>query len=109
MSFHGGLLGVAAALLLWVWRRRVPFWHLADARALVAPVGLLLGRVANFINAELVGRPTSVPWGVVFRGDEVTRHPSQLYEAALEGLVLVACLWAARWVLRPREGQVAAL
>ena len=109
MSFHGGLSGVVAALLLWSWRRRVPFWHLADALALVAPVGLLLGRVANFINAELVGRPTSVPWGVVFPGDDFARHPSQLYEAALEGLVLLACLWAARRVLRPREGQVAAL
>ena len=109
MSFHGGLAGVAAALLLWSWRRRIPFWHLADALALVAPLGLLLGRVANFINAELVGRPTDLPWGVVFPGDDFARHPSQLYEAALEGPVLMLALWAAwRW-LRPREGQTAAL
>jgi phosphatidylglycerol:prolipoprotein diacylglycerol transferase len=110
MSFHGGLLGVTLAILLWSWRRRRGlFWNLADCAALVVPIGLFFGRIANFINAELVGRPTTVPWAVVFPGDAVARHPSQLYEAMLEGPVLLTCMWAARRLLRPREGQLAAL
>ena len=109
MSFHGGLAGVAVALLLWSWRSGAPFWNLADCAALVAPLGLLLGRVANFVNAELVGRPTDAPWGVVFPGDTFARHPSQLYEGVLEGPVLLACLWAAGRLLRLRDGRLAAL
>lgn len=99
MSFHGGFLGVVVAGLWFCRRHRVPALQLADALALVAPVGLLLGRVANFVNAELWGRPTSLPWGVVFPGEAAqdcpgiaaglcARHPSQLYEAGLEGLLL---------------------
>ena len=107
MSFHGGLLGVTAVLLLWSWSRRAPFWNIADAAALVAPIGLFLGRVANFINAELVGRATTVPWGVVFPGDTFTRHPSQLYEAVLEGPVLLACLWGMKRLAGPRDGRLA--
>lgn len=109
MSFHGGLVGVAAILCLWAWRRGVPVWNLADALALVAPVGLFLGRLANFVNAELVGRPIDVPWGVVFPGDAVARHPSQLYEALLEGPVLLALLGLLRRLTRPTgDGRVAA-
>lgn len=110
MSFHGGLAGVAAALLVWSWRRRAPFWNLADGLALVTPLGLFLGRLANFINAELVGRPTDVPWGMIFPGDSVGRHPSQLYEAVLEGPLLLALLWIFRHRRRvPAEGRTAAL
>jgi phosphatidylglycerol:prolipoprotein diacylglycerol transferase len=99
MSFHGGFLGVVAAALLFARRHRVPVAQLSDALAVATPVGLLLGRIANFINAELWGRPTGVPWGVIFPGEAAqacgpdwpvpcARHPSQLYEAGLEGLVL---------------------
>ncbi len=62
MSFHGGLAGVAVVLCIWAWAKKAPFWHIADAAALLAPVGLFFGRVANFINAELIGRPTDLPW-----------------------------------------------
>jgi phosphatidylglycerol---prolipoprotein diacylglyceryl transferase len=108
MSFHGGLAGVAAALLIWTRFRRAPLWNIADALALVAPLGLFFGRIANFINAELVGRPTDLPWGVIFPGDSFARHPSQLYEAILEGPVLLLVLW---WLARrrPGAGSVAAL
>lgn len=109
MSFHGGLVGVAAALFVWAWRHGAPFWNLADGLAIVAPVGLFLGRIANFINAELVGRPTRLPWGVIFPGEVVPRHASQLYEAALEGPVLLLVLWLARRRGRWRDGQSAAL
>ena len=93
MSFHGGLVGVTIALVLFARLRRASLWNLADGLALVAPIGLFFGRLANFVNAELVGRPTSLPWGVVFPGDAFARHPSQLYEAALEGLLLGGILW----------------
>ena len=104
MSFHGGLLGVMLACVAFAWRRGVPFLSLADVLCMAAPVGLLLGRIANFINAELWGRPTDLPWGVVFPTAAAqdcpavegpcARHPSQLYEAGLEGLVLGAViLW----------------
>ncbi len=109
MSFHGGLIGVALALTLWTWRNRAPFLNLADCLALVTPLGLFFGRIANFINAELVGRKTDVPWGMVFPGDTFARHPSQLYEAFLEGPLLLAILWAV-WKLKPpAEGRIAAL
>ncbi|HUF57683.1 MAG TPA: prolipoprotein diacylglyceryl transferase [Thermohalobaculum sp.] len=94
MSFHGGFLGVAVALVLWTRIKRLPLLQVADAVALVAPVGLFFGRVANFINGELWGRTTDVPWAMVFPGaGPEPRHPSQLYEAALEGLVLGAVMW----------------
>ena len=93
MSFHGGFLGCVAAVMLFAWRRGVPTLTLGDLTCAVGPIGLFLGRLANFINAELWGRPTSVPWGVVFPGaGPLPRHPSQLYEAALEGLVLLIVL-----------------
>lgn len=109
MSFHGGLVGVAVVLAAWSWARGAPLWNLADAAALAAPVGLFFGRLANFVNAELVGRPTDVSWGVVFPGEAFARHPSQLYEAMLEGPILLASIWAARRWLRPSEGRLAAL
>lgn len=108
MSFHGGLIGVIIALAFWCWRNHAPFWAVADVLAVVAPIGLFLGRIANFVNAELVGRPTSLPWGVVFPGDIVARHPSQLYEALLEGPVLLIILVMAFRHHR-RSGTVAAL
>ncbi len=82
---------------------------MTDAIALVAPIGVFLGRLANFINAELVGRPTSLSWGVVFPGDTFARHPSQLYEALLEGPVLLILLWTVWRRARPKEGRIAAL
>jgi len=109
MSFHGGLAGVIVALLVWAWRKNASFWNLADCAALVAPIGLFFGRIANFINAELVGRPTAVPWGILFPGDTVARHPSQLYEAMLEGPILLMLLWSARRWLQLRNGQLAAV
>ncbi|WP_422033189.1 prolipoprotein diacylglyceryl transferase [Roseovarius sp.] len=102
MSFHGGLLGVIIACVGFSWRQRIPWLSVADVLCMATPVGLLLGRIANFINAELWGRPTDLPWGVIFPGEmaqycpEVVgacaRHPSQLYEALLEGLILGAVL-----------------
>jgi len=98
MAFHGGLAGVCVAAFLFFRRNLVPYDSGADLLALAAPAGLLLGRVANFINAELWGRPTDLPWSVVFPGEAAqacgqlaglcARHPSQVYEAVLEGLVL---------------------
>ncbi|WP_293858782.1 prolipoprotein diacylglyceryl transferase [uncultured Alsobacter sp.] len=93
MSFHGGLFGCALALVVLARRRGLPVLSLADVAAAVAPIGLLLGRIANFINGELWGRAADVPWAMVFpNGGPVPRHPSQLYEAALEGLVLFVVL-----------------
>jgi phosphatidylglycerol:prolipoprotein diacylglycerol transferase len=93
MSFHGGFLGCVAAVGLFAWRRHVPFLSLGDITCAVGPIGLFLGRLANFINGELWGRPTDVAWGMVFPGaGPLPRHPSQLYEASLEGLVLLATL-----------------
>ncbi len=95
MAFHGGLLGVVAAVWIYCARNALPLLPTADLLALATPPGLLLGRIANFINAELWGRPTDMPWGVIFPGQAAlcdgapcARHPSQLYESALEGLVL---------------------
>lgn len=91
MAFHGGLLGVIVAVLVFCRVRRVPALSVFDVLAGVVPIGLFFGRVANFINAELWGRPSDVPWAMVFPGaGPEPRHPSQLYQAALEGLVLFA-------------------
>jgi phosphatidylglycerol:prolipoprotein diacylglycerol transferase len=89
MSFHGGFLGAALALTLFARRRTLPVFSVFDVAAAVTPVGLFFGRIANFINGELFGRPTDVPWAMVFpHGGPEPRHPSQLYQAALEGIVL---------------------
>jgi len=89
MAFHGGLVGVVVGCF-WVARRyRMPALEIGDAAALAAPIGLFFGRIANFINGELYGRPSDVPWAMVFpAGGAMPRHPSQLYEALLEGAVL---------------------
>ncbi len=93
MSFHGGLIGTTVAMFAFAWRRGLPVWSLIDIVSAVVPIGLFFGRVANFINSELWGRPSDVPWAVVFpTGGDIARHPSQLYEAALEGLVLLLVL-----------------
>jgi phosphatidylglycerol:prolipoprotein diacylglycerol transferase len=93
MSFHGGLLGAAAAIWLFARRLRAPVLSVADIVAAAVPFGLLFGRVANFIKPELWGRETDVPWGMVFPGaGPLPRHPSQLYEAGLEGVVLFLLL-----------------
>jgi len=98
MSFHGGMLGMVAAILFVARRYAIPSLELGDLVAIVAPIGLFFGRIANFINAELYGRVTAMPWGMVFPGGgDAPRHPSQLYEAALEGLVLFLIL---RWFYR---------
>ena len=107
MSFHGALLGVVLVMLIWSRINRISMSNVTDCAALVAPVGLFFGRLANFINAELVGRVSNVPWAMVFPGETVARHPSQLYEAILEGPVLLAVVWSVRR-FRPREGRIAA-
>ena len=107
MAFHGGLLGVITAAFLYAWKHALPRFSLADAIAIGVPPGLLLGRLANFINGELWGRPTDLPWGVAYPGPDAQncpdiagrcgRHPSQLYEAGLEGLLLGAVLLWLVW------------
>ena len=94
MAFHGGLIGSIIAIVAFARRFKADAWSMLDACAAAAPIGLFFGRLANFINAELVGRPSTVPWAMVFPGaGPVERHPSQLYEAFFEGLVLFAVLW----------------
>jgi phosphatidylglycerol:prolipoprotein diacylglycerol transferase len=95
MSFHGGFLGCVLAVILFARHRRIPILSLGDVICAAGPIGIFLVRLANFINGELWGRPTDVPWAIVFPARDaggVPRHPSQLYEAALEGLVLFAIL-----------------
>ena len=94
MSFHGGLVGVIVAVLLFARKLSVQPFIIFDAIAPLVPPGLFFGRVANFINSELIGRPTDVPWGMIFPySDGLVRHPSQLYQAFFEGLVLFIILW----------------
>lgn len=94
MSFHGGLLGVCVAILIFSRRQNLKLLLLADLVVSAVPIGLGLGRIGNFINAELWGRTTGLPWGVIFPGAGSTpRHPSQLYEAGLEGIVLLIIIY----------------
>ncbi len=109
MSFHGGLLGVMTAMAIASWRHHVDYLRLMDFVAPLVPLGIAAGRLGNFINGELWGRVTDVPWGMLFRGaGDSPRHPSQLYQFALEGLTLFFLLW---WFSsKPRaRGQVSAL
>ena len=110
MSFHGGMLGVIGSMLWFARSRQRPFWQVADFVAPCVPTGLAAGRVGNFINGELWGRLSSpdLPWGMVFRGaGDAPRHPSQVYQFLLEGLLLFLLLWL--YARKPRrEGQVAA-
>jgi phosphatidylglycerol---prolipoprotein diacylglyceryl transferase len=100
MSFHGGLIGVVVALTLFAWRRDRNAADVYDFTAPLPALGLFFGRIGNFINSELWGKVTTVPWG--FRVNGAVRHPSQLYEAALEGLLLFAVLWWFTSRPRPR-------
>ena len=98
MSLHGGFVGVLAAVLLLCKRRHWNFWEISDLICAVAPIGLGLVRLGNFINGELYGRKTTLPWGMIFpAGGDVVRHPSQIYEALLEGLVLLLIV---QWLYR---------
>ena len=110
MSFHGGLLGVTLAMLIFARKRGVSLLAIGDFIAPLIPSGLAAGRLGNFINGELWGRPTDLPWGMVFAGDPAgtPRHPSQLYEMGLEGFALFVLVW---WFARrPRPaGQVASV
>ena len=109
MSFHGGLIGAFIAGYIVIRKRGIPFWKVADLIIPTAPIGLGLGRIGNFINAELFGKPSDVPWAMVFpNGGNAARHPSQLYEAALEGLLLFLILWFYK-DRKERDGDVFAL
>lgn len=109
MSFHGGLIGVIIAYWIYQRSKGYGFLRLCDFVAPMVPIGLGAGRIGNFINGELWGRPTDLPWGMVFpQADELARHPSQLYQAFLEGLVLFVVLWI--FAKKPRPiGSVAGL
>lgn len=117
MSFHGGFMGVVIASLLFCWKHKINMLPFGDLMAMAAPMGLLLGRLANFNSAELWGRPSTLPWAVIFPGTAAqdcpgviglcARHPSQLYEAAMEGLILGALIlflaWRRDWLKKPGQ------
>jgi phosphatidylglycerol---prolipoprotein diacylglyceryl transferase len=113
MSFHGGLVGVAIAIWLFTRRRKLDMLKIGDLVASVTPIGLFFGRIANFINGELWGKVTNVPWAMVFprAPDQLPRHPSQLYEAGMEGLLLFAImqLGLRRFHLHNRPGVLAGI
>lgn len=112
MSFHGGLAGALLAIYAYGKKHSIPFLRIADIAAIVTPIGLFFGRIANFINAELIGRPTDVPWAFIFPStDGQPRHPSQLYEALAEGLILfiILMLVARNNTLRAAYGFIGGL
>jgi len=112
MSFHGGLIGVIMATFIYGHRHTVNAWKILDLLAVVAPIGLFFGRIANFINREVMGRPTDVTWAVVFNGDTpIPRHPSPLYEATTEGILLFAIMYCLyRYTsLKKRPGALAGI
>jgi phosphatidylglycerol:prolipoprotein diacylglycerol transferase len=104
MSFHGGLIGVTVAMAWVAWRDKLNFIRVVDYVAVGVPMGMLLGRLANFVNGELWGRVTDVPWAMVFPGDpyQLPRHPSQLYQAGLEGLAMLVIMLSLFWLTRAR-------
>jgi phosphatidylglycerol---prolipoprotein diacylglyceryl transferase len=110
MSFHGGAAGVVVALFLFTRKHKLDFLRLGDILVCAVPIGLLLGRLANFVNSELYGRPSDLPWAMVFPADpsQLPRHPSQLYEAGLEGLALFTLLFIlqGRSEIRGRRGYL---
>lgn len=104
MSFHGGLVGMIVSGFIYSRKKNASFLELADIGALSAPIGLMLGRIGNFINCELYGRVTDVPWGIVFpAGGDLPRHPSQLYESFFEGPALFFILWLLRRHVTPGQ------
>ncbi|HEU0198125.1 MAG TPA: prolipoprotein diacylglyceryl transferase [Nevskiaceae bacterium] len=109
MSFHGGLIGVVVAMIVFARRVRLPFWEVADFVAVLVPFGLFTGRIGNFINGELWGKVTSLPWGMVFprAGDGLPHQPTELYEALFEGILLLAFLWWFGRRPRPRMALAA--
>ena len=107
MAFHGGVIGVVLSLLIYAGVKKINVFRLADMASCAAPIGVFFGRITNFINGELFGRVTDMPWGIVFpRGGPLPRHPSQLYESLLEGLVLfvILAVLARRDNIRERPG-----
>jgi len=109
MSFHGGLIGSFLAGYIYIKRKKLRFFSVADLIIPTCPPGLMFGRFGNFINGELFGKPSDVPWAMIFpQGGNIPRHPSQLYEAFFEGIVLFAFLWLIRR-RRPFEGSLLAL
>jgi phosphatidylglycerol:prolipoprotein diacylglycerol transferase len=109
MSFHGGLIGVLIVGILFSWKNKKSFLKIADLFIVTAPIGLGFGRIGNFINGELYGRVTQVPWAMIFPTDKdlLPRHPSQLYESALEGGVLFLILWFLKDKKLPTGGLLA--
>ncbi len=109
MSFHGGLIGVLIVGILFSWKNKKSFWRIADLFIVTVPIGLGLGRIGNFINGELYGRVTHVPWAMIFHTDKdlLPRHPSQLYESGLEGGVLFLILWFLKDKKLPDGGLLA--
>jgi phosphatidylglycerol:prolipoprotein diacylglycerol transferase len=102
MSFHGGMLGLIIGGVIFCRKKGLDFWRAADIYTVTIPIGLGLGRIGNFINGELYGRVTDVPWGMIFPGGgPFPRHPSQLYEAFLEGAVLFSILWVLKEKQKP--------
>ncbi len=113
MSFHGGLIGVIIAIIIFSYTKKIRFILIMDLFSIVAPIGLFLGRIANFINTELYGRVTGVAWAVIFpNSDLLPRHPSQLYEAFFEGIILLAvlsyCGLKLKW-LEKKQGYLSGL
>lgn len=103
MSFHGGLMGVTAAMAWVAWQGKLNFIRVVDYVAVGVPMGMLLGRLANFVNGELWGRVTNVPWAMIFpEADDFPRHPSQLYQAGLEGLAMLVIMLCLFWFTRAR-------
>ncbi len=107
MAFHGGVIGVVVSLLAYSYYKKINVFRLADMYSCAAPLGVFLGRITNFINGELFGRVTDMPWGIVFpRGGELPRHPSQIYESLMEGLLLflILALLARKESIREHPG-----
>ena len=109
LSFHGGLVGGSIGIFLYSRHKKLSFWMITDACVLAVPIGLGLGRIGNFINGELYGRVSYVPWGIIYQaGGPLPRHPSQIYEFLLEGLLLCVVLWVSKKHLK-RHGQLSVL
>ena len=112
MSFHGGLLGVIISIFIFSRVKNISFFILSDIVACAAPIGLFLGRIANFINGELYGKISSLPWAIIFpQGGNVARHPSQIYEALFEGIILflIVNFFAIKKRLILKNGYVSAI